>query len=162
MIFPEAGSLPTGTIMPIVLTSGTRVLREHVGMLWTWDPKTAVTLLRREHELLDSQWQALQTATDHNVEMSLIHECVLAQFMFMCGHFRNEERLMHEVAYPAYEAHRADHDVFVNEIGSFLIHLPASSESWPEATACLHAWINRHNGEHDRELSRFVARLDYS
>jgi hemerythrin-like metal-binding protein len=128
-------------------------------MLWTWDPPSAVTLLRLEHELLDSQWQALQRTIDHSATMPFIHECILAQFMFMCGHFRSEERFMREVAYPAYEAHRAEHDVFINEIGSFLVHLSASSQSWPEATACLHAWINRHNREHDGELGRFAARL---
>lgn len=131
-------------------------------MLWRWDPTSAVALLRREHELLDCQWQALQRAIDHSAEMSLIHECILAQFMFMCGHFRNEEQFMREVAYPDYEAHRAEHDVFINEIGSFLVHLPASSESWPDAVACLHAWMHRHNGEHDRELGRFATDLSRS
>ena len=131
-------------------------------MLWKWDPTSAVTLLRREHELLECQWQALQTTVDQSAEMSLIHECILAQFMFMCGHFRSEERVMREVAYPAYEAHRAEHDVFINNIGSFLADLPASSESWPDAVACLHTWIHRHNGEHDKELGRFAIRLDCS
>lgn len=131
-------------------------------MLWRWDPKSAVTLLRREHELLESHWQALQTAIDHSAEMPLIHEGISVQLMLLRGHFRSEEQFMREVAYPEYEAHRAAHDVFTNAIGRFLVDLDASSPRWPETVMCLQAWINQHNGEHDRELGRFVTRLDCS
>ena len=128
-------------------------------MLWKWDPKSAVTLLHREHELLESQWQALQMAIDHSAEMSLIHEGIVAQLMLMRGHFRSEEQFMREVAYPEYEVHRAEHDMFIDAIGRFLVDLPASSPHWPQTVTCLHAWINQHNGEHDGDLGRFAARL---
>ena len=131
-------------------------------MLWTWDLKSAATLLHREHQLLESHWQALHRAADHSAEMPLIHEGVVVQLMFMRGHFRSEEQFMREIEYPAYETHRAVHDVFINAVGKFLVDLPAFSKSWPETVARLHAWITRHNGEHDRELSRFVTRLNCS
>jgi hemerythrin len=129
-------------------------------MLWTWHPTSAATLLHREHQLLESHWLALKTAAHQSADMPLIHEGVVVQLMFLRGHFRSEEQFMQQIKYPAYEEHRAAHEVFINAIGKFLVDLPAASEDWPATVARLHAWITRHNRQHDRTLSRFVAHLD--
>ena len=128
----------------------------------TSDAQSAATLLHREHQLLEGHWQALHSAADRSAEMSFIQESVVVQLMFLRGHFRSEEQFMRQIDYPAYEAHRAAHDVFINTIGEFLVDLPASSESWPDAVAHLHAWMQRHNDEHDRELGRFAADVSRS
>ena len=72
------------------------------------------------------------------------------------AHFALEEKVMREAAYPAFEAHKADHEELLDEIREIMDRFDAGHFESGEADlgSVLSTWFGHHFRTHDARLHR--------
>jgi hemerythrin len=128
-------------------------------MQWTEDLAVGV-------EVIDRQHQELFRRIDHLVQAVKKKECKfmigdVIQFLkeYVVEHFGDEERIMQEQKYPAYQAHKAQHEWFIGEFASMEEELRNEQSSYTRSVytnQMVVDWITAHIKKLDRELASFL------
>lgn len=76
---------------------------------------------------------------------------------FVAKHFQTEEDLMQEYGYPAYEAHKAEHDKLVQTCVDLQKKFHAGeAEVTPETTQFVKEWLEHHIPKVDKDYGPFL------
>lgn len=128
-------------------------------VLWReGDPAAAAASLRREHHILDVQWEAPLAEGDHEDEPPLIKSRIDSMTALLLSHFANEEALMRTLRFPGYADHKAEHRRIAVAFDDVLINVPGSSPRWGPIFVFLREWTADHALAYDRRLDTFMAR----
>ena len=73
------------------------------------------------------------------------------------SHFKNEEGLMKNYAYPLTRQHSMDHLVLLRTIETIRLNLRMGKSIAPDHVTMLRDWLDRHIGGADNDLSAFLA-----
>ena len=77
-------------------------------------------------------------------------------------HFSTEEKLMSILEYPAYDAHKSEHEGFIWEVFSRLKQFQEGEELLPEKLVYfLSEWIKNHIGGYDREFADYFLSMKH-
>lgn len=71
-------------------------------------------------------------------------------------HFREEERLMEEIAYPKLEDHKRIHKLLAMEVDTFHKELTRGNVSPRQALVFINGWIVKHINEMDSKIGEFA------
>jgi len=126
-------------------------------MRWLDLYSTGIETIDRQHEnltdLLNCLNEAWRTGKGHDVLLFR-----LDQFLDAVGaHFRDEETLMQEKAYPDLDLHRAEHDFLLVQVLQFRTQFANTEVELTESMLdFFRDWLRDHILISDRRLGRFV------
>ncbi len=89
-------------------------------MALSWDPSLVmgVPAVDEQHEQLFARLDALLLAIRRGSSRDEIGQTLAFLSEYVRTHFAAEEAMMRESSYPAYDAHKAEHDAFRRELAA--------------------------------------------
>ena len=107
------------------------------------------------HQPLVAQISRLHQAISSGTVSEVLDQIFDDLFAFAHSHFQQEEELMHQHSYPALDAHKYRHDIFIAR----LVNLRARSQQGDVALTLmlfLQNWLIDHVLDVDRALTEFL------
>jgi len=125
--------------------------------MWTDDLSVNNVDIDNEHKqlfaLLDSFYQGLM---DDSPKLRL-QELIIGLIDYTKNHFTREEAYMRRLAFPEYEMHKKQHDLFIAKAESFHAKLKAGKMILSlEVTNFLKDWLVNHIKGSDQKYARFA------
>ena len=123
---------------------------------------TAITFLDDEHWRLICRYRALVDGLQSKADSARFLEDIEKLARDTHAHFRHEERVMRNIGYPDYSAHRAAHRRLIEDLSDFIqnIGVGFSDEDLPALTEYFRYWFLGHVREHDIRLKQYIDRPD--
>ena len=125
-----------------------------------WSPELSVGLFRldRQHKDIIDTFNKLLAVADARVDSEIVSDTLTKLTQYACEHFRDEERLLEQVAYPGIEEHRKEHEQFRETIALCCVATSRGVGNVPrDLLAYLHDWLNHHLLEQDLKYKPFLA-----
>ena len=122
-------------------------------------PPTAMVpqAYRLNMRIIDHEHGRLFTLLRHLEDPRADTRWVLEQLAdYAHKHFLVEEELMEAYEYPAFEAHKAAHDVFRSRVGQMMIDLGETGEVLKTVRVFLGSWLIKHIDKVDRQLVKWI------
>ena len=129
-----------------------------------WEPYLAIGVpaVDAQHQELFRRVNGLLEAMHRQRGAAEVERLLEYLASYAVEHFRDEERLMAEAAYPAVAAHRREHAQFVQEMDALVLAFEAEGTS-PAVVVKLNVWLcgwlRRHVSDSDQALGRYLADL---
>ncbi len=131
--------------------------------LMHWDEKYCLGLreIDNEHRSLVKSLNELHAVIEARMDRGEIKSFFAKVTQEFGAHFDHEERLMLEFDYPGYEAHRADHQRLLEDIGDMAKDFADGVFDYDPDKALgrrLTDWFVEHVREHDAPACEFLSR----
>jgi hemerythrin len=126
---------------------------------WTPDLAVGVGEIDQQHRELYDRVNALLTAMAEGRGTQDVDETLRFLGEYVVRHFSMEEALMRRHRYPAYEAHKREHELFVEDFKRLSQKAAASGVRTTlvlEVQKQLGNWLRHHIGQVDRALGAFL------
>jgi hemerythrin len=162
---PEAGTAPDSPTLDAIRPSPPKPRQGGECLRWLphwtlgvdfmdWDHRCLVVLFNRCVRELET-WRT-RGALGHGFHRSLA--ALEALGALSRAHFRREEAVMREAAYPALAAHKTEHDLLLAEYTAMLREIRARGASGLDAQAfkALKQWLVGHLLGDDRALAQYL------
>ena len=95
---------------------------------------------------------------DARVDSEIVSDTLTKLTQYASEHFRDEESLLEQAAYPGIEEHRKEHQQFREKIVQCCVATSIGVGNVPrELLAYLHDWLNHHLLEQDMKYKPFLA-----
>lgn len=124
-----------------------------------WDDRyrTGHTVVDTQHQELFRMVNQLHAAIVENRGKEVLMPTLQKLASYTVEHFQSEEKLMHEVKYPALDAHKKKHDELTQEVKD-LIGKYQSGQAVLTMTLStfLSKWLRHHIKEDDISLVKFI------
>ncbi|HBA89197.1 MAG TPA: hemerythrin [Geobacter sp.] len=126
-----------------------------------WNPTLSIGVLEIDiqHKILFEKFNAFVGAYESNEDP----EEGIRMFWFLeayaITHFKDEEKLMQQVNFPHYTAHRQKHLAFNDEVGRFKERLKVEGPSqklFASMASFISGWLIEHISTIDRGIGKFV------
>ena len=129
---------------------------------WSDDLSTAITFLDDEHQRLIQRYLSLVDDLRRKADSQQFLEDMEKLAEDTHAHFLHEERVMRNIQYPDYWAHKAEHDRLTSDFSDFIqnIGVGFSDGDLPALTEYFRYWFMRHVTEHDVKLKHHIDRPD--
>ncbi len=129
-------------------------------MEWTEDMSVGVTLIDRQHGELISYYHAFVRALQSEDAARQARPALRALIDATRGHFADEERIMGNIGYPDFLAHREEHTRLLQDAEDFMrnIGVGLSLQDCSSIAKYVRYWLLKHIKEHDRKIRTFIAR----
>ena len=127
---------------------------------WSDDLSTAITFLDDEHRRLIQHYRVLVEEQRSRADLSRFLKNLEKLAEETKAHFRHEERVMRNIQYPDYLAHRAAHRRLTEDFSEFIqnIGVGFSDADLPAVTEYFRYWLISHVKKHDVKLKEYVDR----
>jgi hemerythrin-like metal-binding protein len=127
-----------------------------------WDSSLSVGIneIDEQHMMIMYRVKELCQAIDRDEDTSILYDTLNFLINYAEHHFATEEKLMLEVEYPGYEAHKAKHEEFkisVKGMGQDLIEKGATDELADRIDVFLINWVLDHIKGVDQEMGAFLS-----
>jgi hemerythrin len=118
-----------------------------------------VTAVDDAHGELLQLYNRIVDACNHGETMFHVRERIRSFLLYARWHFRDEERYMNHIKYPALFEHKAHHDCLLQDAEDFINNLGESlfGEDTIAVTTYFSHWLSRHMTGHDQRLREFLA-----
>lgn len=127
-------------------------------IVWTGELNVGVGRIDEQHKKLVDTFNKMLAASDAQVGSEIVSETLANLTQYALEHFRDEECLMEEVAYPGIEEHRKEHQQFWKQIAHFCTATSLGDSSVPrELLACVQNWLSHHLLEQDMKYKPFLS-----
>jgi len=131
---------------------------ENLKIAWSSELSVGLPRLDEQHKNIIDAFSKLLLAVDEaRVDSEIVSDTLTELTRHACEHFREEESLLEQVAYPGIEEHRKDHQEFQERIVQYCVATSIGVPSVPgELLAYLHDWLKRHVLELDMKYKPFL------
>jgi hemerythrin-like metal-binding protein/diguanylate cyclase (GGDEF)-like protein len=112
-----------------------------------WKPEFSVGIVRfdDDHRHLISLLNQLHSAIYDGLGRSVLSSILEGLIWYTQSHFRAEERLMERCTYPAFAAHKAEHDRFTDQVARFAKDFKSGLDvNAAEVASALEKWLATH------------------
>lgn len=117
---------------------------------WSEELSVGVEVLDNQHKKLVAMLNDLEAAIEHGQGREACDDIVTRMSDYAQEHFKTEEALMREHAFPDLEAHVLEHEDFVVKVMDIYFD-PGSEQSSPEGVlAFLRDWLMNHISKSDK------------
>lgn len=126
-------------------------------IFFEWDSKfvSGSKVIDNDHkklvELINELYTEMSSGDGKNIAGSIISQ--LADYSEY--HFKNEEKLMKDIAYPDFEKHKAQHKTFAKKVSSFVKKTKKDTISI-EVASFLKEWMTKHILSADKEFVNYM------
>jgi len=113
-----------------------------------------------QHKALINNVNDLLMACREGVGLGKLPETLNFLEGYVLEHFRDEEEYQRSLGYPGYDAHRAEHAMFIKDLRELKSELEKKGPSLALAiktSSVVIGWLRDHFQGSDRELGRFIA-----
>ncbi|GFO65148.1 hemerythrin family protein [Geomonas paludis] len=130
-------------------------------MLVQWRDDLSIGMLEIDvqHKLLFDKFNAFVNAYQSNQDTDEIMRMFWFLEAYAVTHFKEEEKLMQQVRFPDYAAHREKHLAFIDQINQLKERLKAEGLTQGVVntmTTFITSWLIDHISTMDRAIGRFV------
>lgn len=128
-------------------------------MAWTEDLATGFARIDDQHKELIRRVDALLTACQGGKGREAAAETVGFLDAYLREHFRDEERVQRENAYPDFAAHKAEHEKFLRDFEDLRAEFGRQGASLPMVVATnriVVTWLMNHIRKTDRALAEYL------
>ncbi len=141
---PEGSTSPSGELL----------------MEWTEDLSVGITLIDRQHGELISYYHAFVHALQSEDAARQARPALRTLIDATRGHFADEERIMGNIGYPDFLAHREEHTRLLQDAEDFMrnIGVGLSLGDCASIAKYVRYWLLKHIKEHDRKIRTFITR----
>jgi len=123
---------------------------------WSKDIAVNIALCDVEHRRLFELLNKLYTAIMRRCTRGTLNHIVTDILASAERHFENEERLMRDYGYPAYEQHKGEHEKIARDVKSLAADFAGGNGIPKEDIALLPAkWLRDHIQVHDKEYTQY-------
>lgn len=122
---------------------------------WTTAYSVRIEKIDRQHQHLFSLVALLEEAVMHNRGGEVFDRILKEMRHYTSYHFLTEERLMELYEYPNFEAHRLEHEQFIEKVMAFDFFPDSSEKQAEEALNFLTHWIESHIKKEDPKFGDF-------
>lgn len=122
-------------------------------MLIRWNPEYSVGIdfFDEQHKELFSLINGLQLSLQIGKSEEVLHQILDGLVNYTKTHFSNEERAMRISGYPDYEAHKKEHEAFVNKIAEYYtVYITGKPVDLRDMVRFLLAWLREHIARSDK------------
>jgi len=135
-------------------------------MLVEWQENLSIGVLEIDiqHKLLFEKFNSFLLACRSEAETDTVHRLFWFLEAYAVTHFNDEEKLMQQLGYPDYLAHRKQHQEFTGEVGRIKerLRLEGPTQSLVSGmTMYIAGWLVQHISGMDRAIGRFVNQPQY-
>ncbi len=126
---------------------------------WTKDLSTTVPEIDEQHKELFSRINSLLEACGRDKGKEVVGRTIAFLDDYVVTHFSTEEGLMARTAYPAYERHKQEHQVFIGRMADLkrkFHNEGADPDVVHLTTRTLVEWLDVHIRETDRALGEYL------
>lgn len=130
-----------------------------MGIVWRDSLAIGVERIDNQHKELLLHFDRLLNACQEGKGIEELSKLLVFLEEYVHTHFRDEEALQRLNLYPAYEAHRAEHLYFIEQIGKLKAEIQkhgASTHHVVETNNLLLKWLLNHISKVDMELGKFL------
>lgn len=127
---------------------------------WTDDLSVGVLEIDNQHKELFSRVNGLLDAMGDGQGKQELENVIGFLAEYVVKHFAAEEEYMLRLNYPNYEAHRGQHEAFVDDFAALKQQLETSGASTSlviEANRRVVSWLTGHIRKTDKQLGAFMA-----
>jgi hemerythrin len=126
---------------------------------WTEDLATGHEVIDGQHRELYRRINVLLAAAKQGRGKADVGEFIRFLSGHVLEHFRDEEKLQLESAYPDYIDHKKQHEQFKNELADLIRYLEINGVSYATVIDTLNMsidWLARHIMERDKPLAEYL------
>jgi hemerythrin len=124
---------------------------------WTADYAMDIPGLDREHQSLFRIAGELHAAMVSGKGTAVMGRILDRLIQYTTVHFSHEERLMREAAYPAYEAHKAEHEALAAQVVAFSSRFSSGQATITvQLLQFLKSWLQNHIASSDRKYAPYL------
>jgi len=126
---------------------------------WQENLSIGVLEIDIQHKLLFEKFNSFLQACQSEAEGDTVHRLFWFLEAYAVTHFNNEEKLMQELGYPDFVAHRKQHQEFAGEVGRIKERLKnegATQSLVSSMTMFISSWLVQHISNMDRAIGHFV------
>jgi hemerythrin-like metal-binding protein len=125
---------------------------------WTDALSVGHDAIDRDHRRLVDTVNGLHEAMLAGQGMGQVHRALDDIVAHTADHFRREEKIMADAAYPAFAEHKREHDRLVEEIAQLRQRFEAGESIYSlRVLQFLSDWLIRHINATDRPLGQYLA-----
>lgn len=131
-----------------------------MAVMWTPSLAVGISAIDEQHQALFRAINELIEAMEGGQGKARVAEVIAFLERYVAAHFGGEERLMLELGYAGYEAHRRQHDDLIRDFHALKDELAATGPTTAlvlAVNARLAGWLRSHIAEVDRPLALAVA-----
>jgi hemerythrin len=126
-----------------------------------WDPTliTGVPEIDRQHKQIFARLDSLLEAIRRGSSREEVGQTLAFLRDYVLTHFKAEEELMSEIAFPGLPSHRAEHDRFVRDLSVLTAEHSrdgASPSLILRVNSRVSEWLREHIQRTDRELAGYI------
>lgn len=141
----------------LLLPMAHRRLKARQYLKWKAAYNVGIESIDQQHRKLVTLINSLQTAIDYNTGESFEREALDALVDYTKTHFKYEEDLMEQNGYPAFAAHRAEHERMIANVDEVLASYREDPDNaMQNANAFLKDWLINHINGTDKQYSKFL------
>lgn len=126
---------------------------------WSDDLATGHMLIDNQHRELYRRLNDLLSAARQGQGKEAVGESIRYLSSYVLDHFRNEEKMQLECAYPDFIEHRKQHEQFRNELANLITNLEIRGVNYATIIEALDMsidWLARHIKERDKPLAEYL------
>lgn len=134
-----------------------------MGIQWRDSLAIGVAEIDSQHRELLQRFNALLSACEAGKGMDELKRLLVFLDDYIVEHFSDEERLQRTSGYPGYEAHKREHDGFVERVMAVKEEISAEGVAVHhvmETNNMLLKWLLNHISKVDTELGRYLRSVD--
>ena len=128
-------------------------------MIFAWSDKLSVghPLIDAEHRCLIEIINRLAHALSEGFASEIIGVILCDLSEYCAHHFEHEEREMMRLRYSDYPRHKAQHDIFIQQLSELVYRFESQQQGLSRDTlALLTSWLTEHITVEDRKLARLL------
>ncbi len=125
-------------------------------VVWEDRYKLGHVLIDRQHQQIIEMFNDLYEARFHKIERQVIVEVIDRMARYVREHFSSEEELMASVDYPHLEAHRREHEFFVNESRRLNSNRDEPDTDAEHLLVFLRDWLLEHIAKSDKQIVPYL------
>lgn len=131
---------------------------DYFEIVWTPELSVGFPRLDEQHKNIINTFNTLLAVPDASVDSETISDTLTRLVRYASEHFRDEECLMEQAAYPAIEEHKREHRQFREKIVQYCMATSIGVRIVPrDLLAYLHDWLTQHMLEQDMKYKLFLA-----
>ena len=130
-----------------------------MGIQWRESLAIGIEAIDNQHKELLLRFDRLLNACQEGQGIKELQKLLVFLAEYVRTHFNDEEALQHLHRYPAYEAHRAEHLYFIEQLNKLNSEIEAEGVSTHhviETNNLLLKWLLNHISKSDKELGKFI------
>lgn len=143
---------------PALSTDAATMPPDNLKITWSSELSVGVNKLDEHHKNIINTFNKLLLAVeDAQADSEIVSDTLTKLTQYAVEHFREEESLLEQAAYPGIEDHRKEHQQFQEKIVQCCLAASIGVRTVPrELLAYLHDWLNHHLLEQDMKYKPFL------